>query len=92
MPISSSGPTTARSSNIRITNTTSSTIGGITVESQAAASRTSNSTAVAPPTIALPPVASRIGSIRSNASVEYGGGVERGLQQHAAVLALRDRR
>ena len=73
VPIRISGATTARSSNTRIRNTTISTIGGITVESQPAASRTSNSTAVAPPTIVpatAPLAASRIGSIRSKASVE----------------------
>jgi hypothetical protein len=53
--------------------TTTSTIGGITVESHPAASRTSNSTAEAPPTIVpstAPLAAARIGSIRSKASVE----------------------
>ena len=47
------------------------------MESHAAASRTSNSTALAPPTSvpgAARCTASRIGSIRSNASVEYGSG------------------
>ena len=58
-------------------NTTTSTIGGMTLESHAAASRTSNSTALGPPTSvpgAARCAASRIGSIRSKASVEYGGG------------------
>ena len=96
MPISTSGPTTARSSSIRITNTTSSTIGGITIESQAAASRTSNSTAVAPPTSTspepAPPAAARIGSIRSNASVEYGGGSSVACISMRPSSPLRDRR
>src|SRR3954465_13167341 len=77
VPIRTSGATTARSSAVRIRNTTTSTIGGVTFESQAAASRTSNSTALAPPTSvpgAALCAASRIGSIRSKASVEYGGG------------------
>ena len=73
VPISTSGAISARSSSTRIRNTTSSTIGGITVESHAAASRTSNSTALAPPTSvpgAARCAASRIGSTRSKASVE----------------------
>ena len=77
MPIRISGTVTARSSSMRIRNTTTSTIGGITMESQPAASRTSNSTALAPPTTVpstAPEAASRIGSTRSKASVEYGGG------------------
>ena len=48
-------------------------IGGITVESQPAASRTSNSTAVGPPIRVLGATAwaaSRIGSTSSKASVE----------------------
>ena len=48
-------------------------IGGITFESQPAASRTSNSTAVGPPIRVpgeTPWAASRIGSTRSKASVE----------------------
>ena len=61
MPIRISGATTARSSPIRIRNTTSRMIGGITVESQPAASRTSNSTAVGPP-ISVPG-ADRVGRV-----------------------------
>ncbi len=73
VPIRISGATTARSSSTRIRNTTTSTIGGITVGVPAAASRTSNSTAVAPPTSvpgAASCAASLIGSMRSKASVE----------------------
>ena len=53
MPIRTSGATTARSRPIRIRKTTRRMIGGITIESQPAASRTSNSTAVGPPTRVL---------------------------------------
>ena len=73
VPIRTSGAITARSSPIRIRKTTRRMIGGITIESQPAASRTSNSTAVGPPTRAPGEAswaASRIGSTRSKASVE----------------------
>ncbi len=67
--ISSSGATTARSSRMRIRNTTVSAIGGIRMLSRAAAVRTSRSIADGPPTSTSSPPASftatRSGSMMS---------------------------